>query len=190
MGFRLYVSGSLTVAGGTPVNGMARWDGKAWSAVPADAHISAHALAVHDDGTGPALYAAGTFTVANGAPGNRIAKWDGAEWSTLGLGMNAAVRALAVFDDGLASGNGDGRGDGPALFVGGDFTMAGNETANRIAKWTGPLLGDLDCDGAVSVFDLLQLLDVWGACNDCLEDLDGNGEVNVLDLLIVLSAWS
>jgi len=41
------------------------------------------ALAVFDDGTGPALYTAGFFTEAGGSPANYIAKWDGAAWSTL-----------------------------------------------------------------------------------------------------------
>ena len=47
-----------------------------------------HALAVFDDGGGPALYAGGDFTTAGGVAANRIAKWDGSSWSALGSGMN------------------------------------------------------------------------------------------------------
>ncbi|MEM7308943.1 MAG: hypothetical protein AAF682_19830 [Planctomycetota bacterium] len=42
-------------------------------------------------------------------------------------GMDAVVRALAEFDD----------GSGAALFVGGDFAVAGGDEAARIARWDG-----------------------------------------------------
>ncbi|GAG09360.1 unnamed protein product, partial [marine sediment metagenome] len=56
-----------------------------------------------------------------------IAKWDGQEWSDLDWGVNSVVRALTVFDDGT----------GPALYVGGEFTHAGQSPAPAIAKWDG-----------------------------------------------------
>jgi hypothetical protein len=92
---------------------------------------SVEALAVFDDGNGPALYAGGEFTVAGGYPANRIAKWDGSRWVPLGFGFNAgasnSVLALVVFDD----------GSGPALYAGGQFTAVGGVLASRIAKWDG-----------------------------------------------------
>jgi hypothetical protein len=42
-------------------------------------------------------------------------------------GVDSAVRALTVFDDGT----------GPALYVGGSFTRAGDVAVNGIAKWDG-----------------------------------------------------
>jgi len=47
---------------------------------------SVRALAVFDDGSGPALYAGGDFTTAGGVAANRIAKWNGSSWSQLGSG--------------------------------------------------------------------------------------------------------
>ncbi len=89
------------------------------------------AIAVFDDGGGPEIYAGGDFTIAGGVSVNRIARWDGAAWSPLtagaSVGVNNRVRALKVFDD----------GGGPALIVGGDFTLAGTLPVNRIAKWDG-----------------------------------------------------
>ncbi len=91
------------------------------------------ALAVFDDGTGPALYAGGDFTIAGGVPANHIAKWDGKAWSPLGSGLGGdlsallVAKALAVFDDGTGS----------ALFAAGGFTAAGGIEANGIAKWNG-----------------------------------------------------
>ena len=86
-----------------------------------------YALAVFDDGTGPALYAGGNFSIPGGLPGSRIAKWDGSSWTPLGSGMNDRVRALIVFDDGT----------GPVLYAGGNFTTAGGVSASGIAKWDG-----------------------------------------------------
>ena len=85
-----------------------------------------HALAVYDDGSGPALYAGGAFTSAGGVQVNRIARWDGSTWAALGSGINDLVLALTVFDD----------GGGPALFAGGRFNEAG-DGLHRIAKWDG-----------------------------------------------------
>ena len=51
---------------------------------------------------------------------------------------------------------------------------------------------DLNCDGVVNVFDLLFLLEDWGACvdlADCPADLNDDGVVNVFDLLILLENW-
>jgi hypothetical protein len=55
----LYAGGDFTTAGGVTVNNIARWDGSSWSALsgPSGTGIddTVYALAVHDDGTGPAL---------------------------------------------------------------------------------------------------------------------------------------
>ncbi|TVQ51324.1 MAG: hypothetical protein EA377_12810, partial [Phycisphaerales bacterium] len=51
---------------------------------------------------------------------------------------------------------------------------------------------DLNDDDVVDVFDLLALLEDWGACadpDDCPADLNGDGVVNVFDLLILLANW-
>ena len=82
---------------------------------------SVYALAVYDDGNGPALYTGGGLWNSDG-----IAKWDGSTWTPLLSSQNATIFALAVYDD----------GNGPALYAGGSFTTAGG-TANRIAKWDG-----------------------------------------------------
>ena len=56
-------------------------------------------------------------------------------------------------------------------------------------------LGDLDCDGFITVVDLLALLASWGPCNDCElpngcpADLDLDCTVGVKDLLILLGNW-
>jgi len=133
----LYVAGTYASAGGVAgTSGIARWDGTSWSDVGGGVATGgltpiAQALAVFDDGGGPALFATGSFTHAGGVAVNGIAKWDGVRWSPLGTGLSVGGggRALAVFDD--------GSGAGPALYVGGVFASAGGTAAKNIAKWNG-----------------------------------------------------
>ncbi len=108
----------------------------AWSALGTGMNNQVFSLTVFNDGGGggPALYASGIFTSAGGVDANRVAKWDGQSWLPLGTGIdnvdhNASVQALTVFND--------GGGGGPALYAGGDFTIAGGAPAGRIAKWNG-----------------------------------------------------
>jgi len=190
----LYAGGVFTTAGGVTVNRIAKWDGTAWSALGSGMNSQVRALAVFDEGTGsgPALYAGGGFTTAGGVSVNRIAKWDGATWSPLGSGpIDDRVFDMIEFNAN------PGSSDGPALYVGGHFTVspAGD---TYLAKWQGcPVeqkcdTGDLNCDGVINVSDLLILLANWGPCadqNSCPEDLNDDGIVNVSDLLILLANW-
>lgn len=134
----LYVGGSFYSAGGIVANRIARWDGERWSdvggglisSIQLDAGV--HALAVYDDGSGPALYAAGDFVQAGDVLVGNIAKWDGKSWSALGAGLSRTgnrtiVHALEVFEE----------AGGAVLYAGGSFTHAGGAPADRLAKWNG-----------------------------------------------------
>ena len=144
----LYAGGDFSTAGGIQANGIARWDGTSWS--PLGAGVSGgsvRAMAVFDDGSGPALYVGGFFTTAGGVQAIRIAKWDGTSWSPLGAGVSGgSVRAMTVFDD----------GSGPALYAGGFFSMAGGTSARRIAKWDGASWSPLG-DGRNEAVDALTV---------------------------------
>ncbi len=51
---------------------------------------------------------------------------------------------------------------------------------------------DLNGDGNVGVPDVLELLALWGQCDDgegCQADLNGDDSIGVPDLLLLLSAW-
>jgi hypothetical protein len=153
----LYAGGFFTTAGGVAANRIAKWDGQGWSALGSGMTntgtlTSVLALAVFDDGNGPALYAGGMFTTAGGLSADCIAKWDGTAWSALGSGLTssggeASVRALTVYDD----------GGGPALYVGGLFTTAGGVAANGIAKWDGASWSALGSGMNGSVWELEAL---------------------------------
>lgn len=57
-----------------------------------------HALAVFDDGSGPAVYAGGYFPTAGATIANSISKWDGSQWSALSREILGTVHAVIVFE--------------------------------------------------------------------------------------------
>ena len=158
-GSALYVGGSFSQAAGVTVNGIARWNGAAWSplfgpgAPGVGGTTGVKAMAEYNDGTGAALYVGGSFNTAGGELVNSIARWDGFEWSPLNgtsaVGTSGSVAAITVFDD----------GNGPALYVAGNFGSAGGISANKIARWNGVTWTALHNTGfnnslfAVTVFD-------------------------------------
>jgi hypothetical protein len=72
------------------------------------------------DGAGDGDCAAFAGTASFLKAGNYIAQWNGNSWSALGSGVNGNVSALA------ASGN--------TLYVGGNFSMAGEKVSANIAE--------------------------------------------------------
>ncbi|MCY2961840.1 MAG: hypothetical protein NTY35_16915 [Planctomycetota bacterium] len=126
-GSRLYAAGNYSAIAGTAADCIAAWDGQAWAPLPGGGLTAslaaplAHALAVHDDGSGKALYVGGFFGFAGGVPANRIARWSPSGWTGVGTGFTSGeVKSLAVFDDGT----------GAKLYAGG--TMP-----ERVARWNG-----------------------------------------------------
>jgi trimeric autotransporter adhesin len=155
----LYAAGRFTAAGGTPVNRIAKWNGVAWSAcgsgLSGSFMASGDALAVFDDGAGPALYVGGVFPTAGGVTANNVARWNGQAWTALGTGTVGSwgVTALATFDD----------GGGPALYAGGYFTSAGGVAATNIAKWNGAGWSPLGSGTSLMVHALAAFDDGSGA---------------------------
>jgi hypothetical protein len=128
----LAVYGDEVVAGGqfstigstTPAHGMARWDGRAWRPLDPSAGGAVYALAVH----GPHLYVGGALDVGGTAAGG-VLRWNGAAWDSLGTGLGTYSGAR----DGVAAAL---CVDGPRLWVGGRFLLAGRKAAGNIARWT------------------------------------------------------
>jgi hypothetical protein len=133
------------------VNGIARWNGTAWSPLGSGVNGFVLALTVFDDGAGPALYAGGGFLAPGGFDFLSIVRWNGTAWSAPESGMNQLdlVTALTVFDDGT----------GPALYAG--SLRAGrekDEVEDFVARWDGTAWTQLGgvMDGIVldlTVFD-------------------------------------
>jgi hypothetical protein len=175
----LIAGGNFTSAGGVPCNNIARWDGSGWEPLGSGMwgfpFACAYALTVYNG----ELIAGGDFTSAGGVSCNYIARWDGGTWQSLGQGMNGNVYALAVY-------NGE-------LIVGGDFTTAGDHVSYYWARWScGFSLGDLNCDGAVNVFDIdpfvLALtyppayMAAYPECDMMLADCDADGWITAFDI--------
>jgi uncharacterized protein (TIGR03437 family) len=153
-GTGVFVGGNFKLArnnssGTVSVNGVARWDGSAWSALgkdggatgngvtsPGTAQVFAIAVSGND------VYVGGAFTRANssnaaGVNVNCIAKWNVSTqlWSPLGAGQgnaangtNGDVLALAV--------------NGAEIYVGGNFNTTFNNlnvpvSTRFVAKWNG-----------------------------------------------------
>lgn len=105
-----------------------------WSALSTGTNGLVTCFAVYDSGHGPELYVGGEFTSAGGVPVNNIARWNGSSWAAVGRGLQGGSNqeffvadAMLVHDDGT----------GPQLYVTGDFTYAGGQVVNNIARWDG-----------------------------------------------------
>lgn len=147
----LVVGGIFQAAGGVPALGVAMHDGTGWRPLGEGLQQAAHggdvqALAVYDDGGGPALYAAGDFAFSGFTILNNIARWDGAAWQPLeffATGIDGVVNDMIVFDD----------GSGPKLVVGGDLTTVGGMPVRGIAAWDGAVWSRFG-DGVEAARDL------------------------------------
>ena len=120
VGTNFYVGGSVSFISPNIANFVARWNGANWEALGTGVDGARYiprgnrwqplrGWNVHDRG---------------GIRVNHIAKWDGATWSSLGSGANGEVDALAV-----SSG---------ALYVGGNFTTAGQNQSAYFGIWHPP----------------------------------------------------
>jgi len=124
-GRRLFAGGSGEL--GTfsePLGTVAQWDGERWTRVGArPPNGTIRALAWYQG----QLVAAGEFDAADGQTTRGLALFDGVRWRALGGGLGDPV--LPYGFSLLA--------DGTDLWVGGTFSRAGTNRANRIARWTG-----------------------------------------------------
>lgn len=157
----LFLGGAFEAVGSVTARSVARWDGSSWSAVGdglANSTVNGlvNALAVHDDGSGPALYAAGSFDHSGALPCRNAARWNGSSWSAVGDDLyvdNTGVQCLLPFND----------GSGAALYAGGSILSAAfpyipvNIRRWRMGRWedvAGGLSGGGDRGVAcLAVFD-------------------------------------
>ena len=137
---RVYVGGDFTRAGGVSANNVARFDPatNSWSALGAGVSFSfgsggeVNALAI--DGQGR-VYVGGRFTRAGEVSANRVARFDpqANSWSALGTGANNGVGGItSTISVGVNTFAVDRQG---RVYVGGNFTTAGDVASAYIARW-------------------------------------------------------
>jgi hypothetical protein len=144
LGYRLFIAGDLfhpslvpNIASGA-YRGIIEWDGVTIRTIGAVGG-GVSDMVSFDSGGGPTLVVAGPLTSVGGVLVSGAAMWDGATWSPLGIGIGPIsgyprVNAAAVFDE----------GQGPRLFVAGEFFMAGGLFADSIARWDGTAWSAVD----------------------------------------------
>ncbi len=123
---QVFAGGVFTKAGNTVANHIARWDGRAWSALGEGIMGGDFPGVIAMANDGRRVYAGGTFTRAGDIGAENIAMWDTQRqrWQPLGSGLNRYVSALAMAPNGN-------------LYAAGGFTQAGSLNVNHIARWDG-----------------------------------------------------
>jgi len=118
---QLVVGGRFTVAGGLDAHNVALTDGENFR--PLGEGMDGPVYTVKSFPV-----ACGDFDNADGLPVNNVAIWNSrtrpTQWDSIGRGTSGPVYACA-----------DAAGSG--FFVGGNFTGAGDTTANYVARWDG-----------------------------------------------------
>ncbi|MGP8213951.1 MAG: hypothetical protein ACLQQ4_00165 [Bacteroidia bacterium] len=113
----LYAAGSIDSAGGKPISGIAKWNGKNWSPVGKGIKGNITSLAVFND----ELYAGGFFDSADGKPYSCLAKWNGSHWSDVDTIVD--IIALAATNN--------------KLYAAGYYDTIEDETSHSIGCWNG-----------------------------------------------------
>jgi len=119
----IYFGGEFNNIQGMPANGIAKWNGTAWSALGNGINGRINAIAV----SGNDVYVGGDFNVAvSDGMARNVAKWDGTSWTRLGNGLGGGthtVRSVAVY--------------GGEVYIGGNFNIPDGSPSTGIVKWNG-----------------------------------------------------
>jgi len=119
---KVYIGGNFLNIDGT--SHLASWDGSSWTTFGNIGNRGSIVSSIVIDTDGGILIG-GMFTISSGI--SNIAKWNSIKktWSSVGGGVNNTVHSMA-FDPSHNE-----------LYVGGNFTKAGDHMINYVAKWDG-----------------------------------------------------
>lgn len=132
----LFVGGTFRSAGGNNISFIARWDGSGWAPLGTGLGGSSpfvFALLLEGDD----LYAGGAFRYAGGMEAQKIARWKRSTGTWSGLENGIGGGSYYTYVSAIARSGGD-------LYIGGNFTSAGNAPASNIARWDGAAWHSLD----------------------------------------------
>jgi hypothetical protein len=205
----IYAGGRFSTFSGISSPLIAKWDGQTWSKpgsglIANGSFSDLAAMAVFDDGTGPALYVGGSDFRVQGGQTCSVAKWDGSSWTTVGQNLGGRTWDLSVFDD----------GSGPALFSGGTAQPDIKYLARLVdGQWetyrggievpNGPpwpsIFGMANVDGDLWIGGDYLEIDGQAASGivrlvpcgeDCYADFDGNGGLDLFDFLAFVNEFN
>jgi hypothetical protein len=117
----VFAGGSFRTTNNLPLSRIARWNvpTNAWSGLRSGPTGNILAVGLH--GTAE-VWAAGLMATSTGASGYRLARWSGTQWQTLATTVDGPIYAMAI--------------SGDDIYVGGQFTRAGNVAAANIARYS------------------------------------------------------
>lgn len=112
--------GSFQSMDGVPANGIARWDGSAWSSLGSGVGANGTVRTVLELPQGD-LLVGGWFSSAGGTAAVCLARWNGNSWASVAGGANAEVHSLALH--------------GIDVYCSGVFTIVGNNLPATNFAW-------------------------------------------------------
>ena len=128
----LIVGGYFDQAGGTAANNLAVWNGTGWQELGGGVNGSVMAIKVISGSlnVGGGMYVGGSFSQVGTVAANNIAyfNFQPGSWLTLGGGVDDTVNVIEL------------ETTSNSLFVGGDFSAAGETPAYRIARYDRTLI--------------------------------------------------
>lgn len=127
----LYIVGMFDSTGSVRAHGVAKWNKTAWETF-GDVYFTPGGAGSPQIKTvclmNNNLYVGGYFENINDAPAWSIAKWDGAKWSTVGEALGFPGRPWPGGVNAVQA-------IGNRLYVGGDFSKAGDMFLGSVAYW-------------------------------------------------------
>jgi len=191
-GLALFVGGANEYRVGREIGtNIFKWTGSAWLTVGDGPNQprTVSAMAVFDDGTGPALFTAGQWFDATSGFGGQVRKWNGSQWTVVGGSLNGTIYDLAVFDDGT----------GPTLYAGGQSLTGQGALATGLAKWTGSEWAPVPGLSSARTYPLIRklLVDASGPRSQLLVmgtfeqagEIIGKAEAQGFPLLLNIARW-
>lgn len=137
-GNRLFVGGNFEYAGSIPdivrSNDIIAWNGTFWNVLPPVFNESSWVGVQSLVSSEYELFAGGEFSNPLGDGSSGLVRWDGSSWSSLGSGLSdSPVIGTTEYDAVNATAL-----QGNRLFVGGEFSLAGEKTIPWIAQANVP----------------------------------------------------
>lgn len=123
-GPKLYVGGTFTSIGGTPVQRIARWTGSSWQPLLGGVDAQVRSLCSFNGN----LYVGGQFLNVNGVFSPKLAMWNGTSWNTFPFTLAGfGLSCIRPFD----------LGDGTKLYLGGSIDYLNGSPTTGVFKLDG-----------------------------------------------------